>query len=74
MDDSHPGVQGIERCHIEFVNVCRRGENGFFDLHDGRDVLELCMAAYKSAEAGREVDLRAADLSGYTPPPARDER
>jgi predicted dehydrogenase len=56
------------------VAAFRAGENGFFDLSDGRDVLELCMAAYRSAEEGREVDLREADLSGYTPPPARDDR
>ncbi|MFB6295713.1 MAG: Gfo/Idh/MocA family protein [Halobacteriales archaeon] len=56
------------------VAAFRRGENGLFDLQDGRGVLELCMAAYLSAEEGREVDLREADLSGYTPPPARDGR
>jgi predicted dehydrogenase len=56
------------------VAAFRRGENGYFDLHDGRDVLELCMAAYRSAEEGREVDLREADLSGYTPPPARGDQ
>jgi len=54
------------------VAAFRRGENGYFDLTDGRDVLELCMAAYRSAEEGREVDLSEADLSGYTPPPARE--
>jgi predicted dehydrogenase len=54
------------------VAAFRNGENGSFDLHDGRDVLELCMAAYRSAEEGREVDPREADLSEYTPPPARE--
>jgi predicted dehydrogenase len=48
------------------------GENGALDLHDGRDVLELCMAAYRSAETGEEVVLADADLGEYTPPPARE--
>jgi predicted dehydrogenase len=54
------------------VTAFQRGDNGRLDLHDGRDVMELCMAAYKSAEEGREVRLADASLETYTPPPARD--
>ena len=49
----------------------RAGENGALDLTDGYRVLRTCMAAYKSAEEGREVVLADTDLTGYTPPPAR---
>ncbi|MBP1921919.1 putative dehydrogenase [Halorubrum alkaliphilum] len=53
------------------VDSFRAGENGALDLTDGYRVLRTCMAAYKSAEEGREVVLADADLEGYTPPPAR---
>jgi predicted dehydrogenase len=53
------------------VEAFRAGENGTLDVEDGLRVLRICMAAYKAAEEGEEVDLRSADLEGYTPPPAR---
>jgi predicted dehydrogenase len=53
------------------VDAFRRGENGRLDLRDGKRVLKLCLAAYKSAETGSTVDPRTADLETYTPPPAR---
>ncbi|RQG99195.1 Gfo/Idh/MocA family protein [Natrarchaeobius oligotrophus] len=53
------------------VDAFRDGENGMLDLEDGRRILRLCMAAYRAAETGQEVDLRTVDLSTYTPPPAR---
>ncbi|RQG94247.1 Gfo/Idh/MocA family protein [Natrarchaeobius chitinivorans] len=54
------------------VDSFRRGENGTLDLEDGRRILRLCMAAYKAAETGQDVDLRETDLATYTPPPARE--
>ncbi|WP_460919728.1 Gfo/Idh/MocA family protein [Salinarchaeum chitinilyticum] len=53
------------------VEAFRAGENGTLDVEDGLRVLRICMAAYKAAEEGEEVDLRSTDLSEYTPPPAR---
>ena len=53
------------------VESFRAGENGELDLTDGYRVLRTCMAAYKSAEEGREVVFAEADLESYTPPPAR---
>ncbi|WP_372480043.1 Gfo/Idh/MocA family protein [Halomicrobium sp. HM KBTZ05] len=54
------------------VAAFRAGENARLDLSDGVRILRLCMAAYKAAEDGADVDLRDADLEGYTPPPARE--
>ncbi|WP_436934133.1 Gfo/Idh/MocA family protein [Halovenus marina] len=54
------------------VEAFRRVENGTLDFDDGYRVLRVCMAAYKAAETGSEVDLRETDLSTYTPPPARE--
>lgn len=54
------------------VEAFRRGEDGFWDIEDGLGVMELCMAGYKAAETGANVDPRTTDLSGYVPPSARD--
>ena len=54
------------------VAAFREGENGMLDLSDGVRILRLCMAAYKAAEEGADVDLRQADLTDYVAPPARE--
>jgi predicted dehydrogenase len=54
------------------VDSFRAGENGAFDLDDGLRILRLCMAAYRAAETGEEVDPRTADLETYVPVPARE--
>jgi predicted dehydrogenase len=54
------------------IDSFRAGENGAFDLDDGLRILRLCMAAYKAAETGEEVDPRTADLETYVPIPARE--
>lgn len=54
------------------VEAFQNGNNGTLDLSDGLHVLRLCMAAYKAAETGEEVDPRTADLENYTPVSARD--
>jgi len=54
------------------VAAFREGENGMLDLSDGVRILRLCMAAYKAAEEGADVDLREADLTDYVAPPARE--
>lgn len=48
------------------------GTNARVDLHDGARVIELCMAAYKSAEDGEDVALDSVSLEEYVPPPARE--
>jgi predicted dehydrogenase len=54
------------------VGAFRRGEDATLDVEDGARVVRLCMAAYRAAETGTEVDPRSADLDGYVPPPARE--
>ena len=53
------------------VDAFRRGESAREDLHDGLDVVELCMASYRAAEAGERIDLASTDLEDYVPEPAR---
>lgn len=55
------------------VDAFRRGENAREDVHDGLEVVELCMASYKAAEEGERIDLESADLEEYVPEPARGE-
>jgi len=54
------------------VDAFRRGEHAREDLYDGLEVVELCMASYKSAEEGRRIEFDDVDLDGYVPEPARD--
>lgn len=53
------------------VSAFRQGENAREDLHDGFEIVRLCMASYLSAEEGRRVRLEDADLESYVPEPAR---
>jgi predicted dehydrogenase len=55
------------------VNAFREGEHAREDLHDGLEVVELCMASYKAAEEGERIALEDADLTEYVPEPARGE-
>jgi predicted dehydrogenase len=55
------------------VSAFRAGENAREDLHDGREVVELCMASYLAAERGERVVFDEVDLSGYVPEPARGD-
>lgn len=54
------------------VESFRRGKNAALDLRDGFSVIRLCMAAYKAAEEGCEVNLQDVNLGEYVPPPARE--
>ncbi|MHC3437254.1 Gfo/Idh/MocA family protein [Natrialbaceae archaeon A-gly3] len=55
------------------VEAFRQGENAREDIHDGLEVVELCMASYKAAEEGERIDLESAGLEEYVPEPARGE-
>jgi hypothetical protein len=41
------------------------------DFRAGRDVTELLMACYMSAEQERVIEWKPADLDAYVPPVAR---
>ena len=55
------------------VESFRAGESAREDVHDGLEVVRLCMASYKAAEEGRRVEFDDIDLEGYVPEPARGE-
>jgi predicted dehydrogenase len=54
-EDPDFGVMDMEIMH--FVHSVETGERPIQDHHDGRRVLEVIQAAYKSVETGRTVDL-----------------
>ncbi len=55
------------------VESFRAGESAREDVHDGLEVVRLCMASYKAAEEGRRLEFDDLDLEGYVPEPARGE-
>ena len=51
----YPGVMDMEIMH--FVDSVETGRKPIQDHHDGRRVLEVIQAAYRSVETGRTIDL-----------------
>jgi predicted dehydrogenase len=64
------GYEGENRA---FVRAFLDGEQPELDFHAGRDVTELLMACYMSAEQERVLDWRPDGLDTYRPPVARAE-
>lgn len=57
----------------DIVDAFREDGRPRFDLEDGLQTIELCMASYKSAEEGERIDLQTANLEEYVPEPARGD-
>ena len=55
------------------VESFRAGGNAREDVHDGLEVVRLCMGSYKAAEEGRRLEFDTVDLEEYVPEPARGE-
>lgn len=64
-------VYGYPAQNKHVVESFLAGENAREDLHDGLQVVELCMASYLAAERGERVAFGDIDLDGYVPEPAR---
>ena len=62
------GYEGENRA---FTTAFARGEQPELDFRAGREVTELLMACYMSAEQGRVIDWKPAGLLHYIPPVAR---
>jgi len=59
--------------NADAVRAFRNGTDPAYDLHDGLEVLELCMASYEAADSGNRVVVQKRDWSGYQPPSAQQE-
>jgi predicted dehydrogenase len=64
---------GYEAENRHFIRAFADGLQPELDFHAGRDVTELLMACYMSAEQERVLDWRPEGLDGYQPPVARGE-
>jgi predicted dehydrogenase len=62
---------GYEAENRAFVTAFARGVQPELDFHAGREVTDLLMACYMSAEQGRVIPWKPEGLSGYVPPTAR---
>jgi predicted dehydrogenase len=64
-------VYGYEAENRHFARAFLRGEKPALTFEDGLGVVELLMAAYKSAEAGRTLNFPPPGLASYVPACAR---
>ena len=71
-------IVGNEAAEYGYENENRAFTRSFLDgvqpelnFHAGRDVTELLMACYMSAEEERVIEWKPANLKSYVPPPAR---
>jgi len=62
---------GYEAENRAFVTAFARGEQPELDFRAGRDVTELLMTCYMSAEQGRVIPWKPDGLQQYVPPVAR---
>ena len=62
---------GYEGENRHFASAFLDGVQPELDFRAGRDVTELLMACYMSAEHGRVIDWKPEGLMGYIPPVAR---
>jgi len=62
---------GYEAENRAFVTAFARGQQPDLDFHAGRDVTELLMTCYMSAELGRVIPWKPEGLAHYVPPVAR---
>jgi predicted dehydrogenase len=68
-----PVTYGYLAQNRHVVDAFRTGEDASEDLRDGLEVVKLCMASYKAAEAGERLRFDSLDLDEYVPEPARGE-
>jgi predicted dehydrogenase len=62
---------GYEHENRHFTRAFLDGTQPELNFHAGRDVTELLMACYMSAEQERVIEWKPPSLQSYVPPPAR---
>ena len=68
---NEPGEYGYENENRSFTRAFLDGVQPELNFHAGREVTELLMACYMSAEQERVIEWKPKDLQSYVPPPAR---
>ncbi len=68
---NEPDLYGYVDEHVDALAAFRAGESALLDFEYGVDIVRLTMAAYRSAEEGRVIDLTdpavRAELDDYVP-------
>jgi len=68
---SEAAAYGYEAENRHFVRAFLRGETPLLTFRDGLEVVKLLMAAYRSAEEGRTIELPAKGIDDFRPAVAR---
>jgi predicted dehydrogenase len=68
---SEAAAYGYEGENRHFTRAFLRGETPLLTFHDGLEVVKLLMAAYRSAEEGRTIELPAKGIEDFQPAVAR---
>ncbi|MES2357781.1 MAG: Gfo/Idh/MocA family oxidoreductase [Gemmatimonadota bacterium] len=68
---SEAAAYGYEAENRHFARAFLRGETPLLTFHDGLEVVKLLMAAYRSAEEGRTIELPAKGIENFQPAVAR---
>ena len=70
---SEAAAYGYEAENRHFTRAFLRDETPLLTFHDGFEVVKLLMAAYRSAEEGRTIELPAKGIEDFKPAVARGE-
>lgn len=68
---SEAAAYGYEAENRHFTRAFLRRETPLLTFHDGLEVVKLLMAAYRSAEEGRTIELPAKGIENFQPAVAR---
>lgn len=68
---NEPSVYGYEAENRHFARVFLGKEKALLDFHDGIEVMDLLMTAYRSAEEGRTLPYPQSDIESFVPAVAR---
>ncbi|MEO8946598.1 MAG: Gfo/Idh/MocA family oxidoreductase [Gemmatimonadaceae bacterium] len=68
---SEAAAYGYEAENRHFTRAFLRDETPLLTFHDGFEVVKLLMAAYRSAEEGRTIELPAKGIDDFKPAVAR---
>ena len=68
---SEAAAYGYEGENRHFTRAFLRGEKPLLTFNDGLEVVKLLMAAYRSAEEGRTIELPAKGIEDFQPAVAR---
>jgi predicted dehydrogenase len=70
---NEPSVYGYEAENRHYARAFLGKEKPLLTFHDGVEVMDLLMTAYRSAEEGRALDFPPPDINSFVPAVARGD-